>query len=480
MTRSVRRHTLAAAGLLALIQAPGAWAQQAQIEGKFNVNGFSPAPGPRNFVVTRGARTDGEQSFSVGLLASYGRRPFVVNSSNPDIPKILVIENLLSAGVLASYTPIPQLQVGVHLPVTFAQGQGLTERGTADLGNEVKATGLADPELEVKFRILPDVHSPIVPAVAAFVTAPTGEATAKGAHIGREGIAGGGRAIVDFLSGPFSAAVNLGYMYQPKARIGKSEVGSRALVSAAAAFAVSPVVSLMADVHGATQFSSEAGTNPMEVDGAVRVTPLNASWSVLVGGGAGLTQGSVGIPDFRGMLGFSYAHEQTDEDGDGIPDKEDMCPAEPEDLDDYEDMDGCAEPDNDGDALPDEGDKCPNEAEDLDKFEDTDGCPELDNDKDGIPDVQDRCPDEAEVVNGYEDEDGCPDVPDTDGDGVTDADDKCPDEAEDTDGYQDTDGCPDLDNDGDGIPDDRDECVDEAETINGEDDEDGCPEDEDQ
>lgn len=113
--------------------------------------------------------------------------------------------------------------------------------------------------------------------------------------------------------------------------------------------------------------------------------------------------------------------------------------------------------DGDGDGLPDEDDPCPYDAEDVDGFEDTDGCPDLDNDKDNVADNLDNCPDEAEDVDGFEDDDGCPD-PDNDGDGVEDTRDRCPDEAEDNDGYQDSDGCPDPDNDGDGVLDGADAC----------------------
>jgi outer membrane protein OmpA-like peptidoglycan-associated protein len=65
--------------------------------------------------------------------------------------------------------------------------------------------------------------------------------------------------------------------------------------------------------------------------------------------------------------------------------------------------------DRDGDGIPDDVDKCPDEPEDMDGFEDEDGCPDPDNDKDGIPDVSDACPNEPETVNGFQDEDGCPD-----------------------------------------------------------------------
>jgi len=66
--------------------------------------------------------------------------------------------------------------------------------------------------------------------------------------------------------------------------------------------------------------------------------------------------------------------------------------------------------DHDGDGVSDAVDRCPLTKEDLDGFEDEDGCPELDNDDDGIPDAKDKCPFEAETINGKNDTDGCPDV----------------------------------------------------------------------
>src|SRR4051812_17667717 len=131
-----------------------------------------------------------------------------------------------------------------------------------------------------------------------------------------------------------------------------------------------------------------------------------------------------------------------DTDGDGIPDKLDKCPTEPEDKDGFQDADGCPDPDNDGDGILDKDDKCPNEPEDKDGFEDEDGCPDPDNDKDGIPDKDDKCPNEPEDKDGFQDADGCPD-PDNDGDGVPDAQDKCPDKPETKNGFEDADGCPD-------------------------------------
>lgn len=99
----------------------------------------------------------------------------------------------------------------------------------------------------------------------------------------------------------------------------------------------------------------------------------------------------------------------TDKDGDGIPDDVDQCPDVAEDMDNFEDIDGCPDYDNDQDGIYDAQDQCPNEAEDRDGFQDVDGCPDLDNDKDKIVDADDACPNNPETVNGYKDTDGCPD-----------------------------------------------------------------------
>ncbi|MDA9982720.1 hypothetical protein N9H39_08295 [Gammaproteobacteria bacterium] len=61
----------------------------------------------------------------------------------------------------------------------------------------------------------------------------------------------------------------------------------------------------------------------------------------------------------------------------------------------------------DGDTISQARDLCPDEAEDMDGFNDGDGCPDEDNDADGIADAQDRCPNETEDADGINDGDGC-------------------------------------------------------------------------
>jgi hypothetical protein len=423
-------------------------------------------------------------SFSAGLMANWGWEPLVVKScesetdcSSPNAinpTDVKVVENVVSADMLGSLTIFPELQLGLRLPVTYVKGQGLVkETGRAD-PKELSAVGLGDAEVEGKYRFYGGRDTPLAAGGALFFTAPLGHATANGKWIGDTLPTVGVRAIIDGEFGPVSVGANLIGVFRDKGRVGSTEVGSEMRYGVAGAYRFSPLFQAVLDAFGSTAFASTSGTNALEADLAGRLTLLNSPLVFTAGLGTGLWQG-VGVPKLRAFLGAVYVVEPHDRDGDGIPDNLDQCPTEPEDIDGFEDADGCPDKDNDGDTIPDGMDKCPNEPEDFDGYQDTDGCPDPDNDGDGIPDDRDQCPDKPETFNGYKDEDGCPDEPDRDNDGIPDSRDKCPDQAEDTDGFQDEDGCPDPDNDNDGIPDNQDECIDEPETYNGYQDEDGCP-----
>jgi len=228
---------------------------------------------------------------------------------------------------------------------------------------------------------------------------------------------------------------------------------------------------------------------------------------------------------FAGSIGWNGFVIAQDRDHDGIVDKSDLCPAEPEDRDGFMDTDGCPDFDNDNDSVADTLDKCPNTAgpvanggcpiedRDGDKIKDVDdlcpdvpglpeffGCPNPDRDGDRVLDSWvtekglahryteigsgiDKCPEEK----GSLDNSGCP-VNDKDGDGIVDKEDACPDLF----GITQFAGCPNPDRDADGIADPwvtelgltgrfaamakgYDKCPDQPETVNGLEDEDGCP-----
>jgi len=142
--------------------------------------------------------------------------------------------------------------------------------------------------------------------------------------------------------------------------------------------------------------------------------------------------------------------EETDTDGDGLLDKEDLCPLEAGTLA----TNGC--PDTDKDGLTDNLDACPTQPGPVDNQ----GCPSLDKDSDGdgVLNEVDECP-ELAGLPGFR---GCPD---RDSDGVPDHRDRCPDEP----GLNRVDGCPDRDNDG--LIDREDRCPDSAGPVANS----GCP-----
>jgi outer membrane protein OmpA-like peptidoglycan-associated protein len=480
---------LLGAGLL--LTGNAANAQTSAKEGTFTVQRFAPAPGPRNFITVEGARTDGKMAFSLGVFANYASDPFVVKScisqtdcsaANATLSKdIHVVRDMVTTDLLASFTPISRLQIGARFPVfSWVNGDGInTDLTSAGAGTQLhgglKKSGVGDPMLEAKVRALGGVGDMFVVGAAAFMTAPLGEATAKDGYIGDSSVTTGLRGIADIQVGRFTIGGNLAGVYRKKATLGSSTLGSEMRYGLGAAFKASPIIRVLAESYGTTEFSSKNGTNTMEALLAGQLQPLKSRFIFSLGGGLGVIEG-VGVPTWRGFAGIMFVNERSDLDGDGIPDDDDQCQNDPEDFDGFQDEDGCPDPDNDGDGFLDAQDKCPNEPETKNGYKDDDGCPDEvpDRDQDGIPDAEDMCPDNGgqAIVRRKGPYYGCPD---SDRDGIPDKIDKCPNEPEDTDGFQDEDGCPDPDNDGDGIPDVDDQCVDQPEVFNGFQDEDGCP-----
>jgi OmpA-OmpF porin, OOP family len=465
----------------------GAQEATGAVEGEFAVQTFEPAMGPRNYLSVAGARTDGEWAFSMGVMFNYAHLPFVVRScksqENCDeknatqIEDVGVIRDYFAWDVMASLTPFPRLQIGLRVPLAYVKGDGIDTTDGSSANEPLSAFGVGDPVLEGKVRLWGDSTSPYVIGAALDLSAPLGHVTSENSYIGNFNgslpMTIGLKGIFDGAVGPLSFGLNVKGIYRPEARLGSTTLGPFEFrYGVGAGYQISPIFRVLAEGYGSTKFSTKNGTNTLEVDGAIQISPLNLGMHFTAGGGAGIIEG-VGVPQWRVLGGVSFVYEVGDKDGDGMNDNEDQCPTDKEDVDKFEDTDGCPEDDNDQDKILDDVDKCPLEPEVLNGLKDTDGCPDAvpDADKDGVPDADDKCPDKFGKVRTKEWY-GCAD---TDQDGVPDPIDKCIDGKEDTDGFEDTDGCPDPDNDNDGILDDADECLLVPEIKNGFKDEDGCP-----
>lgn len=476
--------TLAAA--LLLFGSVDAVAQDIKTDD-FSTNRFKPAPGAGNYFMVDGAAVGGDLTPSIGLFIDYAHRPFVLfdatcspddeTDCSVDDSSVAIVKYQLTFTPMATLTLINRLQLGLALPLVQSSGESFqaatnsTPPQVVDIpGGE--SFGVGDPRISAKLRLLGTGSDGFTLAAAAWIGVPLGNATAEGSNIGDEGLTAGGHLIGELKLGIISLAANAGGEYRPKSQLLSTEVGPELTWGAGAGVQATSLLRVIGEVTGATQFTDQLDENPIEARLGAELT--QGDFAFLLGGGIGLLSG-VGVPEFRAFAGAAWRPAGLDGDGDGIADKEDGCPTEPEDKDGYLDDDGCPDADNDGDGIQDGADKCPNNPEDMDGVEDTDGCPDTDNDGDGIQDGYDSCPAEPEDMDGDRDEDGCPDD-DRDRDGVPDATDKCPNDPEDTDGLGDEDGCPETDFDGDGVPDDEDQCPEQPENLNGKDDADGCPE----
>ncbi len=472
---------LSLAGLsLALFGATPTTAEAQVPQQDFSTLRFSPAPGPGNYFQLDGARVHGELEGSAGVLLDYAHNPFTLYPAecDPDGTNCQVVSGqryelvryTFAAHVWGAIAISHRVQIGLVLPLVGTEGDAFQPSTTLNVPGG-GAFALGDPRLHVKVNLLDD-SSGIRLGLAAYVTAPIGHAIAPRRFVGDETPTFGGHLIGELVRDGFHLALNVGGVWRDGQVLFSTQATSQFTYGLAMGYDVTPLIGIFGEVAGGTSFSGAVDENMLEgrLGGRFRFDDVTFE----LGGGAGIIAG-VGVPVFRVLGGFAWAPVRADADGDGVLDEADACPSEAEDIDEFDDADGCPETDNDHDGILDAADNCAADAEDLDGEEDTDGCPDLDSDGDGIQDGYDSCPADAEDRDGDRDDDGCPDN-DRDHDHINDEQDQCPTDPEDTDGYGDEDGCPELDFDGDSLPDDSESCPDQAEDMDGFEDEDGCPE----
>jgi|GEM_PF-377926 len=450
----------------------------AQPAPSMDIQQFKPVTDVHGFSLVQDASLLPQFRAGARLYINYGHAPLEVNAPGAG-RQFGLVDGVLGIDLVGAFALVDFWEIGLHLPVVQAPFE--TSFVTSpQVGGKAIALGMGDVRINTRLRALDPETSPVGIAGDFFLTLPTG---ARAAGLGR-GLPGGGATLA--VSGRWPRvhfAANLGYAVYPRATLANLTTDDE--VQYGAAVGVTPLLDKL-DIQLEFAGSLTPGPNdlgeerffdpvhsPLEMLLGARVH-LPMGFSLNAGAGKGITPG-FGSTDFRVLVGVDWAFmEPIDRDKDGLHDREDQCKKEPEDIDNFEDTDGCPDPDNDGDGLLDASDMCPDAPEDFDGWQDGDGCPEPDNDEDGVGDSADNCPIEAEDLDGFEDTDGCPD-PDNDGDGIEDAADFCPNQAETVDGWADEDGCPDPDNDNDGVLDEDDLCPTGAEDRNGVRDDDGCP-----
>jgi large repetitive protein len=420
----------------------------------FGAQNFQVAPGYGSFLTVEGSAVPPGLGGGVGGLLSYQYKPLVLHGCDAvedgmctdwaDDEGTALVKHHLSIDVYGSLSLFRILELGVAVPAVLYQEGEDGPAGTGVQGPSGKV-GLGDVRAHVKWDLMHTFGYAgefVGLALVPVVTFPTANAIDSESFMGDSSVTVHPKLAFGLNFSRVRLGLNVGYLWRKTSDFTPvTEVGPRLSYGAAVEVLFNDRVSGIVELFGQNGFVPDVSQSPLEGDLAARIK-TDSGIAVTVGGGAGIIAG-VGTPVVRAFAGLAWMKPlESDKDYDGILDKEDKCPEDPEDKDRFEDEDGCPDPDNDGDGVLDVDDGCPDDPEDKDSFEDENGCPDPDNDGDGILDADDKCPNEAEDKDAFEDENGCPD-PDNDRDGILDADDKCPNEAETKNEYQDEDGCPD-------------------------------------
>jgi outer membrane protein OmpA-like peptidoglycan-associated protein len=413
---------------------------------------FTLGARPDDAFHTARLRGIGHGRFGVALAGDYAHRPLVLEANNTDVR---VIEQHLSLHANLSLSLFDRLVVFAGVSGSaWMDGDNVPTR-FRDQVEPADGAGLGDTRLGGRLLLVGKDDGPVALGVQGTVTLPTAD-VADGAqqYQGENNVAVTPELILEIRAKQLlTVTLNAGAHFRENRSFVDTTLGDELRYGLAVGVRPVDLLELIAEAYGAfnIQDFGEHGNTSLEWLAGAKFHHKAGFYAGLAGG-TGIEQG-YGTPRARALLMIGWLTA-----GD-VPPPEELPPDVPP-----------PPPDTDGDGILDPSDACPKDAEDLDGFQDDDGCPDLDNDGDGVPDATDKCRDDAEDLDQFEDTDGCID-PDNDGDGKNDGDDRCPNEAEDVDTFEDDDGCPDLDNDRDGVPDSADACPMEPGTPA----EKGCP-----
>ncbi len=441
----------------------GSPARAQSADTRVDVELFRPHSDFYGYLHVPGASTLGHLQLGTSLWFHYANDPLVLDNDGVRVsPSALavtgddgdgVIDDRFAGNVQVGMGMSRYFSLVVDMPlILHQQGYDLNS-----LDNPLQppdpliSAGAGDLRLQPKIVVVDRDRLPVGLALVGTVGLPTGNG---GSYLGEEAVTVEPGLVFEVSNGSIHSrdytirgALHGAYRVRESAAIRDINVDNEFVYGGAIGFHPADYLEIVGEFHGGV-IGAEPALMPAEALGGLKLL-LGRYVAINLFGGAGVLSG-VGSPDWRvgGSVGVapSFDPYSRDADKDGVVNALDQCIKEPEDIDSFDDDDGCPDLDNDKDGIPDERDRCPNDAEDDDGFQDEDGCPDVDNDKDSILDIADRCPDEAETLNGYQDEDGCPDSPpvyDTDGDGFPDDIDRCPYDPEDINGVEDEDGCPD-------------------------------------
>ncbi len=327
---------------------------------------FAPATGAEGGFVHEHPATPFHLGWSLGLFLNFADDQVVERDQVTDAILSKPLDTALSADLVGSLGLFGWMELGLHLPVHLIYDGD-------PYGALAAGAGLGDLRFVPKFAIVRsgtlDQH--VMLGAALPVSFPTGnDEELRGT--------GGFTVTPQLLFAAHLGGLGLGFDvgYRWRSEHPPLPYGDSIVLGPWVSYSVTDDVVLRAEMFAEKHVSTEVdGADfPIEVLGGLE---YRIGGLALYGGASlGVTDG-IGDPDFRIIGGVRYRKNAPDRqgyldsDGDGVLDKDDGAPYEPEDKDGYRDEDGVPEPDNDGDGILDGDDECP----ELKGEADRKGCP---------------------------------------------------------------------------------------------------------
>lgn len=370
---------------------------------------FRPSAGVNGHVATESSQVLPAWTPAATLLTSYDR-------TLDDGRRTIRLDRRVSSHVLVAFGIADWTQLDLDLPLALYQGGQTIEAGEYV---RLRPASVGDLRVGLKGTILRTPRRGFGLGLRFDITAPTGDADALASY--------GGPSYAPSLLVEYRAVrgilldVNLGYLARPEANIDGFVAGDGFDFRAGARIPIAPREQFAAftELEALPSFV-RGGQSPVSLRGGFRWQTKSGMILTPFAGGGLIS--ALGVPQVQFGLGLGYAPPARMRTERAFGKSERPSAVEVARLYD-ERLQGAApkptpvaaDDDPDGDGLVAQNDKCPTVAEDLDQFEDADGCPELDNDRDGLRDAVDLCPRVPEIVNGHTDWDGCPERQHADG-----------------------------------------------------------------
>lgn len=302
-------------------------------------------------------------TFKSRIFLHYVHNPFVFYRQGSDERTVLV-SDALQLDLMPMFH-VDRFRLGLDIPVYLVSAGQLTENGA----------GLGDIALDGRVTFLDRYDDPAGVALGGRVTLPTNGVDAP---LGLTTPSAEVFGIVDGNLDTWTVAFNLGARFTPSNELTNVDLNDQIFARFGAGWQLVEDAGVSFDVNANLNLADPTNVAGAPVEGLLGGWGRIADDYVVRGGvGTGFTPG-IGSGDFRALLSFGYEPPvDMDPDLDGLVGSEDLCPEDPEDKDDFEDLDGCPDYDNDKDGIVDTVDKCPLDPEDMDEFEDGDGCPDF-------------------------------------------------------------------------------------------------------